>query len=350
MKKILALFVAIVLTFSFASCSNTQQEQNASNATENSAVADKQVTYPVTITDQAGRKVVIEKEPETIVSGYYIATSILISLGQEDKLVGIEAKADKRNIYALSAKEIVSLPSVGTAKQFDLEQCASLNPDVVILPLKLKDVVESLEKLGITAIVVNPESTELMQETVEILSTALNCTEVGNEIIEYSNNSIQTLNDKLKDADAPTVYFAGNSSYLSTAGAKMYQNSLIENAKAVNVAKEIEDTYWAEVSYEQLISWNPEYIIVASDAEYTVDDILNDKNLSSLDAVKNKNVYKIPSEFESWDSPVPSNFLGSIFIASKIHKNAIDKDYLAKETKDFYSKFYGLEADTSLLD
>lgn len=350
MKKLLALLVAIVLAFSFVGCANTQKDESASNDTATSSVADNEVTYPITITDQAGRDVVIEKEPQTIVSGYYIATSILISLGQEDKLVGIEAKADTRNIYSLSAKEIISLPSVGTAKQFDLEQCASLNPDVVILPLKLQNVVESLEQLGITAIVVNPESTELMQETVKILSTALNCTETGNEIIEYANNSIKTLNDKLKDETAPTVYFAGNSSYLSTAGAKMYQNSLIENAKAVNVAKEIDDTYWAEVSYEQLISWNPEYIIVASDAEYTVDDILNDKNLSSLDAVKNKNVYKIPDAFESWDSPVPSNFLGSIYIASKIHKNVLDEDYLAKETKDFYSKFYGFEADTTLLD
>lgn len=350
MKKLLALLVAIVLAFSFVGCANTQKDESASNDTATSSVADNEVTYPITITDQAGREVVIEKEPQTIVSGYYIATSILISLGQEDKLVGIEAKADTRNIYSLSAKEIISLPSVGTAKQFDLEQCASLNPDVVILPLKLQNVVESLEQLGITAIVVNPESTELMQETVKILSTALNCTETGNEIIEYANNSIKTLNDKLKDETAPTVYFAGNSSYLSTAGAKMYQNSLIENAKAVNVAKEIDDTYWAEVSYEQLISWNPEYIIVASDAEYTVDDILNDKNLSSLDAVKNKNVYKIPDAFESWDSPVPSNFLGSIYIASKIHKNVLDEDYLAKETKDFYSKFYGFEADTTLLN
>lgn len=349
MKKLVAVLLAIVLTFSFAGCSNIQNEQTTNNDTATSSVEDTQVTYPVTVTDQAGREVVIEKEPKTIVSGYYIATSILISLGQKDKFVGIEAKADTRNIYKLSANEIISLPSVGTAKQFDLEQCAALNPDLVVLPLKLKDVVESLEQLGITAIVVNPESTELMQETVEILSTALNCKELGNEIIEYANNAVQDLNDKLKDADTPTVYFAGNSSYLSTAGAKMYQNSLIENAKAVNVAKDIEDTYWAEVSYEQLISWNPEYIIIASDAEYTIDDILNDENLSSLDAVKNKNVYKIPSEFESWDSPVPSNFLGSIFIASKIHKNALDEDYLAKATYDFYYKFYGFEADTSNL-
>ena len=81
---------------------------------------------PVTLTDAAGRQVTIETEPETLVSGYYITTSMLIALGQQDKLVGIEAKADTRPIYALAAPELLELPSVGTAKEFDLEGCAAL--------------------------------------------------------------------------------------------------------------------------------------------------------------------------------------------------------------------------------
>ena len=51
----------------------------------------------------------------------------MIALGLDDKLVGVEAKADKRNIYKLSAPELTSLPSVGTAKEFDLEGCAALS-------------------------------------------------------------------------------------------------------------------------------------------------------------------------------------------------------------------------------
>ena len=53
-------------------------------------------------------------------------------------MVGIEAKADKRAIYKLAAPDLIELPSVGTAKEFDLEGCAALSPDLVILPLKVK--------------------------------------------------------------------------------------------------------------------------------------------------------------------------------------------------------------------
>ena len=49
-----------------------------------------------------------------------------------------------------------------------------------------------------------------------------------------------------------------------SAGAKMYQNTLIENAGGVNVAAEIDDNYWAEVSYEQILKWDPDYIILTA--------------------------------------------------------------------------------------
>ena len=103
-------------------------EAASESAAETSAAAGDEmtVTYPVTITDHLGREVTIEKQPESFVSGYYISTSLLIALGLDDQLVGVEAKADKRNIYKLSAPELTELPSVGTAKEFDLEGCAAL--------------------------------------------------------------------------------------------------------------------------------------------------------------------------------------------------------------------------------
>ena len=87
---------------------------------KNDRKQDAQTVYPVTVTDQAGREVTIEKEPESIVSGYYISTSLLLALGLKDKVTGIEAKADKRPIYKLAAPEFLELPNVGTAKEFDL--------------------------------------------------------------------------------------------------------------------------------------------------------------------------------------------------------------------------------------
>ena len=50
-------------------------------------------------------------------------------------------------------------------KEFDVEGCAALEPDLVILPLKAKESAQTLETLGIRVLVVNPESTELLKES-----------------------------------------------------------------------------------------------------------------------------------------------------------------------------------------
>lgn len=100
----------------------------------------------------------IETQPEKIVSGYYITTSLLIALGCTDQVVGIEAKADSRNIYALAAPTMLDLPNVGSAKDFNLEACIALEPDLVILPKKLSEPAETLSSMGIPVLLVYPES------------------------------------------------------------------------------------------------------------------------------------------------------------------------------------------------
>ena len=96
---------------------------------------------------------------------------------------------------------------------------------------------------------------------------------------------------------------AGNSSVLQTAGPAMYQNYMIENAGGLNAAASVEDTYWAEVSYEQVLDWDPDYIILASDADYDVDSVLNDAALADCTAVKEGHVYQLPHAIEAVDSP-----------------------------------------------
>lgn len=336
MKRLLALLLALALAFSAVACSN-------STTTEPTAEPTEEITksYPLTVTDQLGREVTIESEPESLVSAYYISTSIVIALGLEDKMVGIEAKADKRNIYKLAASELIELPSVGTAKEFDLEGCAALEPDLVILPAKLKDVIPSLEELGITVIAVKPENDELLAEAIDIIAKANNAEEKAVELLTWIDDSLEELENCLKDTDTPTVYLASNSSLLSTAADDMYQDKLIENAGGKNVADGISEGDWAEVSYEQIITWDPDYIILAADADYTVEDVLNDVNLKYCTAVVNRNVYQFPSYYEAWDSPVPASVLGNLWLAYILHSNEYNFESLSEAAVDFYESFYG---------
>ena len=281
------------------------------------AAADTAVTYPLTVTDQLGREVTIETEPKTLASGYYISTSLLIALGVQDELVGVEAKADKRTIYSLSAPELQSLPSIGTAKEFDLEGCAALTPDLVIVPAKLKDSIPQMEELGLTVLAVKPENQDKLYGAIDLLAQATNTVARGE------------------------VYMAGNSSVLQTAGPAMYQNYMIENAGGLNAAASVEDTYWAEVSYEQVLDWDPDYIILASDADYDVDSVLNDAALADCTAVKEGHVYQLPHAIEAVDSPVPGSFLGSVYLGSVLHPEQVSEQFYHDCADAFYTAYYG---------
>ena len=359
MKKTLSLLLALAMALSLAACGAQPDASGSEPASQPEAVSEpaadtpeaadptaqpdgaSETSYPVTVTDQAGRQVTIESQPETLVSGYYITTSLLIALGLQDELVGIEAKADTRPIYALSAPELLELPSVGTAKEFDLEGCAALAPDLVILPLKLESAADSLAELGIPALLVNPEDQALLNEAVTLIGTATNTQARAQALLDFSAEQEQRLADTLAGAETPSVYLAGNSDFLSTAGDAMYQSDMIRMAGGVNAAAEITDTYWAEVSYEQVLAWDPDYIVLASDASYTVDDVLADPNLAGCAAVENGNVFQIPGDAEAWDSPVPGGILGAVWLSSVLHPDLCPEADSLAVIDEFYQTFYG---------
>lgn len=328
---------------SVSESASSEEVSEELSSEESSTEADaEQTVYPVTVTDQAGREVTIEKEPSSIVSGYYISSSLLIALGLKDKVVGIEAKADKRPIYKLAAPELTELPNVGTAKEFNLETCAALSPDLVILPMKLKDAAQSLTDLGITVLLVNPESQDLLTEMINTIATATNTNSEAAKLLAYIDSQKDMLTSALSGVEPESVYLAGNSSFLSTAGPSMYQSSIIELAGGKNAADSITDTYWAEISYEQLLAWDPSYIIIASDAEYTVDDVMNDPNLAECTAVKNSHVYAIPGDMEALDSPVPAGILASVWLAGILHPDQVSADTYTTEMTNYYETFYGI--------
>ena len=345
MKRFLALILSLMMIFSLIGCAGNEKSEETAEPeveeTQPEAEEPAVSAFPVTVTDQAGRTVTIEAEPQSIVSGYYISTSLLIALDQEDKLVGIEAKADKRPIYRLSAPQLIDLPNVGTAKEFDLEGCAALELDLVILPIKLQNAVPTLEELGLTVLLVNPETQELLDEAVELVSTATGSTAQAQALADFSATQQAWLEETLADAEAPSVYLAGNSSMLSTAGSAMYQNDMIAAAGGANVAAEITDTYWVDVDYEQLLAWNPDYIILASDASYTCEDVLADPNLADCTAVVNGNVYQMPNRAEAWDSPVPSGILGSVWLAGVLHADLCDQATTDSIIEEYYETFFG---------
>lgn len=371
-KRLASLGLVLAMLFSMAACGTTSdqsssgsasveaslsgQEEETESQTLSSESSQEVESAPqestdgatITLTDQAGREMVLEEPAQTIVSCYYITTYATIALGLSDRVIGLEMKADSRPIYQMAAPQLLELPNVGSLKEFNVEAAAALEPDLVLMPVKLSSYADTLTDLGINVLVVDPESQEQMEEMLTLIAKACSVEERAQELLDYYDEKLEQVGS-LTFETTPRVYMGSNSSYLETAPGEMYQSNLIELAGGENVASQLEGDYWTEVSYETILSMDPEVIIVPCGAAYTAEDISSDPQLAEVTAVKNGAVYQMPQEIEEWDSPVPSGILGVLWLTSVLHEEAYSFETFQADVVDYYQRFYDFTIDTGLI-
>ena len=346
-NKWLAMLLAVVMVLSFAACG-----QEPAPAPQPEPTSD--VTYPVTVKDMAGREVTLEKQPERIVSGYYISSSACIALGLTDKMVGIEDKSAKRPIYKLAAPALIDLPNVGSAKAFDLEACIATEPDLVILPMKQKDTAQTLQEMGIATLLVLPESHEQLIEMFTLIGTATNTVKQAEKLISYYNTKLSAVTELTRDIpddEKPVVYLGSTGDILRTAPREMYQASLITTAGGKNAGDVLEGSSWTDIDNETFLTMNPDIIVIPTDnfavssPDYTAEDVMNNPTFSDVTAVKNSAVYQMPVGYEAWDSPVPSGILGTLWMLKTLHPELYPAEQFAADVNEFYTVFYGFSVN-----
>lgn len=346
-NKWLAMLLAVVMVLSFAACG-----QEPAPAPQPEPTTD--VTYPVTVKDMAGREVTLEKQPERIVSGYYISSSACIALGLTDKMVGIEDKSTKRPIYKLAAPTLIDLPNVGSAKAFDLEACIATEPDLVILPMKQKDTAQTLQEMGIATLLVLPESHEQLIEMFTLIGTATNTVKQAEKLISYYNTKLSAVTELTRDIpddEKPVVYLGSTGDILRTAPREMYQASLITTAGGKNAGDVLEGSSWTDIDNETFLTMNPDIIVIPTDnfavssPDYTAEDVMNNPTFSDVTAVKNGAVYQMPVGYEAWDSPVPSGILGTLWMLKTLHPELYPAEQFAADVNEFYTVFYGFSVN-----
>lgn len=346
-NKWLAMLLAVVMVLSFAACG-----KEPAPAPQPEPTTD--VTYPVTVKDMAGREVTMEKQPERIVSGYYISSSACIALGLTDKMVGIEDKSAKRPIYKLAAPALIDLPNVGSAKAFDLEACIATEPDLVILPMKQKDTAQTLQEMGIATLLVLPESHEQLIEMFTLIGTATNTVKQAEKLISYYNTKLSAVTELTRDIpddEKPVVYLGSTSDILRTAPKEMYQASLITTAGGKNAGDVLEGSSWTDIDNETFLTMNPDVIVIPTDnfavssPDYTAEDVMNNPTFSDVTAVKNSAVYQMPVGYEAWDSPVPSGILGTLWMLKTLHPELYPAEQFTADVNEFYTVFYGFSVN-----
>jgi iron complex transport system substrate-binding protein len=298
----------------------------------------------VEVVDQLGRTVKVPSKVERIVSPYAIANSLVIALGAGDKIVGVETYAKDSLLYAKVAPHLLEAPGIGTGRDLNLEECLKLDPDRVIVPSRMKEAAEKLEAAGVATIAIFPEDLDEMAETFALVGKAIGCENRASELVKFyreKTDMVKGLTASLKETDRPRVYLTSKDP-LTTCTTEMYQHTMIELGGGQNCSAELHEGFWAQVSLEQVLQWNPDVMIAVQGAQYTPEQLMADRKWESVPAIKSGRIHKFPSNLEPWDYPTPGAVLGLLWLTSTLHPDLYERANLESDAKAFYKQFYNI--------
>ncbi|MED1783068.1 ABC transporter substrate-binding protein [Brevibacillus fortis] len=273
-----------------------QTEQTAAPAVE---------SKPVTLVNN-GIEMTYPKAPERAVTLNQHVTEIMLALGLADKMVGTaylddqilpELKADYDKVPVLSDKYPTK------------EVLLAANPDFVYAGWKSgfgeKGVgsMQDLEKVGIKSYL--QTSSSMPGPTIDDVFADI--TNIGrifrvedkaNDLINKMKNEMDQTISKIGKVEKPLkVFVYDNGEDKPFTAANNYMTSLIKTAGGKNIFDDIQKG-WAEVSWEEVLSRNPDVIIIVDYGDRTVDQkrnyLLNKKELADIPAIKNQHLIVLP--------------------------------------------------------
>lgn len=306
--SLLMLVVALV-----SGC--TQSKENTSRKQESTSSGKESGLFE--IRDMTGREVKLDKAAERIVVLSPSDCEILFAIGAGEKVVG-------RGEYCDYPEEVLNIPSVQSGAETNLEQIIALNPQLVIMTkmAQSKEQVEILENAGIKVVVTDAQDIEGVYTAIELIGTVTGMKAEAEAVINRMKSTIADISAKVKEKGSEystkTVYFeASPLQYgLWTTGKGTFIDELIAILGLNNAFSDIEG--WSEISQEQVIERNPDYILTTTmystvEGLTPIEEIMGRKGWENIKAIRAHNVINIDPNEVSRPGPRLTDVLTKLY-------------------------------------
>ncbi|SET05049.1 iron complex transport system substrate-binding protein [Salinibacillus kushneri] len=294
------LFFIVLVSIGLLGCASDDepnQEENTTEESENNQEAASESAFPVTITDDSGEEVVIEEEPERIISVIPSATEIIFGLDLGDKVVGV---TDNDNY----PEEVTEIESVG-GLELNTEKIISLEPDLVVADVNNGEAISQLREHGVNVLVLGAQSLEETYEDIQTVGKATGAVEKADEVVGSMKEDVESVKSAVQDIpddERKTVWIEVGEELFS-AGSGTFLNELVETAGGKNIISDQEG--WPQVNEEEVIQANPDVIFLtyASYVENAVQKVKDRESWKDITAIKDDQVYPLNSDITERAGP-----------------------------------------------
>lgn len=311
------------------------------------------------IIDQAGTEVTIPGEVNSIVSGgilpyfhtWYVATN------SAKEIVGMHPNsynAAENSILAKMAPEILNADTSFVKNgEMNVEELLNIKPDVYFELSTDEKSIEATRKAGINTVAIKAidaaaaEPLATFNSWLQLTGEIANTTDRADKFIEVGTavqeEIYEKIGDLMKEQKPNALMMYQLSEQAITVGGKNFFGNQWLNATGANDVAEDEVTGRKDINMEQIYEWNPDIIYLTNFTPIQPEDLYNNtipgQDWSSVDAVKNKQVYKIPLGIYRWFPPSGDAPLMLKWLANKNQPELFNYDMNA-EIKSYYKDFY----------
>lgn len=311
-QKLLALFLSILMLLALCACGSAgtpaeavpeapAEEVPAEDSLPEEAEAPAEESAAVTVTDMTGREITLAEPAERIVALTAADCEILFAIGAGDTLVG-------RGEYCDWPAEVLDIPAIASGSETNLEQILALEPDVLLMGTmdQTEEQVAALEDAGIAVVVSDAQDIEGTYEAIELIGALMGKEAEAAEVIDGMKATFEELAARAGDG-SQTVYFEVSPlEYgLWAAGSGTFMNEIAEMLGLVNAFADVDG--WGEISEEQVLERNPDYIVTISmyfgEGPTPVEEILGRTGWETVTAVQNGAILNLANNELSRPAP-----------------------------------------------
>ncbi len=314
MKKpiLLLLVLCLILTAALAGCTaapsapeSPASEQPSEPAEAPEAPAEVSAApdaAAISVTDMMGREISLSGPAQKIVVLSAADCEIVYALGAASSVVG-------RGEYCDYPAEVLDITPVQSGSETNLEQIIALEPDVLLMSAmdQSEEQTKALEEAGITVVVSDADTIEETYTSIELIGAVTGKADEAAALTESMKSMFAEVSASAAKDSGETVYFEVSPlEYgLWTAGANTFMNEIAGMLGLENCFADVEG--WAEISEEQIIERDPDYIVTISmfygEGPTPVEEILSRKGWENVTAVKNAAVLNLQNNELSRPAP-----------------------------------------------
>lgn len=307
----------------------------------------------IEVTDFRGKKISLESPAKKIVCLIESALSGLYMLDAQKYIIGISSNVYQDSVfpyYAVMDNRIRNreLPAPGNWDFVNMEMLVTLKPDLVIIWSHQEESITAMEEKGIKVYGVFIESFEDIYQEIIDLGKLTGTDQRAEELVAFVKEEIKIIQKRISKTipeKRKRVYFMWAQGELQTSGKNSTVNELIQLAGGKNVVGHIPQEHLV-VNMENILTWNPEVIVMWSNTQKDPEDILANSMWRSVSAVKNRHVYEFPDIF-SCDLWTLKYLYPVVLVARWCYPDQFEDTDVGEKKKILFQTLYGEKLNLS---